>query len=146
MQSTQILTHVLNLKPCKPEVSGVPDFTASASTSWWPVLFHRVIQINHCSSYEWNRLLPLCSRVGFRLLLYLSSTLLFINLGASKPPVNTGSLLKPAGTSAHLHFKNVLMKRFYKPRHEGKVVIKTAFTGLPHSSEYLCQYLSQILS
>lgn len=120
----QILTRVFNLKPCETEVLSMPGFTASASSSWWPVPFHRMLQITIALVMN-ERVLLLCSRVGFRLLLNMSSTLLFINPGASKPSVNTGSLLKPGDTSAHLNFKNTLMKRFCKPSDEGKVVIKT---------------------
>lgn len=48
-----------------------------------------------------------------------------MNLGASKPSANTGSLLTPGCTSAYPHFKNVVMKRFCKPSDEGNIVIKT---------------------
>lgn len=48
-----------------------------------------------------------------------------MNRGASKPSVNTGSLLTPGCTSAYPHFKNVLTKRFCKPSDEGNIVIKT---------------------
>lgn len=92
----------------------------------WPLLCDDQFCSTECSKlpllYLWTkqRLVPVCSGVGFRLLLNLSSTLLFINLEASKPSAKTASLLKPGDTSAHPQFKNI-MKRFCKLSDKGKM-------------------------